>query len=255
MRKDIKEKKRKDKKTGSYSDTVKRNLTKEGPTQATGVIKDESATTILTCIIHAHVINMANPGTYNEELNKVLKMNNLPTVNFPKNPPSNKFLASAANVNLGNQEEEKDKNDDEVGKEKDTNKEAKTTVEKEREEEEEESEMEEDVEVVDTQQGKQMSGRTIGLQIITKKSTGWPKGTLFLKDIVEGIDNGKYKFVYTDADYEEDEVLNLINNQQIDLKSVWCIEEDQSFRKIRNGLTREVTPVTKTRKHQRQHST
>ncbi|MPC09197.1 hypothetical protein E2C01_001799 [Portunus trituberculatus] len=37
-------------------------------------------------------INSINPGSYNEEFNRALKLNNLPPVILPDNPPSKKIL-------------------------------------------------------------------------------------------------------------------------------------------------------------------
>lgn len=47
----------------------------------------DTAATILTCMLHAHLINIAEPGSYNNEINKLLKLNNLPTrkSTFPQN--------------------------------------------------------------------------------------------------------------------------------------------------------------------------
>ena len=41
---------------------------------------------------HAHHLNAANPGTFNEELQKLFKANNLPTINIPTDPPSKDIL-------------------------------------------------------------------------------------------------------------------------------------------------------------------
>lgn len=41
-----------------------------------------------TCILHAHMSNIAKPGSYNTEINKLFKLNKLPKVHLPDNPPS-----------------------------------------------------------------------------------------------------------------------------------------------------------------------
>ena len=55
---------------------------------------NETYTKIYTCIMHAHLQNIAEPGTYEEELNNMLKRNNLPEIKAPSNPPSGKILAN-----------------------------------------------------------------------------------------------------------------------------------------------------------------
>ena len=52
----------------------------------------ETYSKIYTCIMHAHLHNIAEPGTYNAELNNMLKQNNLPPVKVPPNPPSGNFF-------------------------------------------------------------------------------------------------------------------------------------------------------------------
>ncbi|KAG0724755.1 hypothetical protein GWK47_039957 [Chionoecetes opilio] len=44
----------------------------------------------MTCIIHAHFINIAKPGSYQTELNKMLTLNNLPNIIAPDDPHPNK---------------------------------------------------------------------------------------------------------------------------------------------------------------------
>ncbi|MPC43286.1 hypothetical protein E2C01_036929 [Portunus trituberculatus] len=84
-----------------------------------------------------------------------------------------------------------------------------------------------------------ISGKGIGLQIITKKSIGWPKGTLDHKQIIEGIKVEKYKFIFTSTAYDEEEIYHLLKNDLIDLTEAWVAEDDSIFRKIRNGLYQE----------------
>ena len=93
-------------------------------------------------------------------------------------------------------------------------------------------------------------GRDIGLQIITRKSTGWPKEQIYIEQIKEGIENGKYKWTYTSAVYEDENIYLHLTNNEIDLRKVWTIVEDPIFRKIRNGLQQVKTPpLSKDNKH------
>jgi len=56
--------------------------------------------------MHAHVMNMAEPGTYAIELNKILKLNNLPCINAPQNPPSKKIFTTVTQIEEDNKQEE-----------------------------------------------------------------------------------------------------------------------------------------------------
>lgn len=43
-------------------------------------------------MLNTHFLNTANPGSYEKELNKGLKANNLPTIKVPTMPDSTKIL-------------------------------------------------------------------------------------------------------------------------------------------------------------------
>lgn len=58
----------------------------------------------------ACLLGIANPGSYSDELNKILKLNNLPQITAPSNPPSNKILATVQNPET--LEDEKDSKKD-----------------------------------------------------------------------------------------------------------------------------------------------
>lgn len=55
-------------------------------------IDNQIHTKIYTLMLNAHFLNVANPGSYEEELNKALKANNFPTVKIPTVPNSKKIL-------------------------------------------------------------------------------------------------------------------------------------------------------------------
>lgn len=56
----------------------------------------EAAHKILTCLLQAHVMNIAEPGSFATVLNNWLEMNNLPKMNAPDNPDSFKLLRPGA---------------------------------------------------------------------------------------------------------------------------------------------------------------
>ena len=140
----------------SYSQAVKTNTNTAVTNTATPVDK-EIHTKIFTCIMHAHVMNMAEPGTYAIELNKILKLNNLPCINAPQNPPSKKIFTTVTQIEEDNKQEEENIEENEA---------------------EEQVTENEDRIMKKTDQTKQiLKGKNIGLMIYTPKSTGWPKET------------------------------------------------------------------------------
>ncbi|MPC23854.1 hypothetical protein E2C01_016921 [Portunus trituberculatus] len=115
-RKEIKDHKRKERKTPvSYNQALKGN-TSTLP-NAADWLKKETASTILTCIIYAHINNLAIPGSYNSKLNKVFRLNNIPPIILPDNPPSKEILSLAASApapaNLGNNDQEEHEDNEE----------------------------------------------------------------------------------------------------------------------------------------------
>lgn len=55
-------------------------------------------------MLHSHFVNMANPGSYSKTFNDLMKANNLPTMNFPEEPPSLEIvtrISVATNVDPG----------------------------------------------------------------------------------------------------------------------------------------------------------
>lgn len=61
-----------------------------------------------------------------------------------------------------------------------------------------------------------------------------------VKDLTEGIDHDKYKWLYTNTSYKE-EIVKYLKNNDINLEECWRIVDDQMFRKIRNRLLQERT--------------
>ena len=233
-RKEIVESKRKGKKNNNttYSQITKGNNNNTNITsKATDLFDNDTASTILTCILHAHLGNIAHPGTYNEEVNKLFKLNKLPPIVLPDNPPSKLILSLATKNDMEEDTEEAETNQGNNNEEKD----------------EAMSEKDEEEELNQTQAEKpspseKIRGRGIGLQIVTKKSTGWPKEQIYIEQIKEGIDSGKYKWIFTSTAYREEEIYTLLINNGIELNKVWTIVDDSIFRKIRNGLQQEKTP-------------
>ncbi len=55
----------------------------------------DASTKILTCLLHADLTNMGEPGTFQEVLQETLKCNNLPIIKIPKCSPSTKIMDMA----------------------------------------------------------------------------------------------------------------------------------------------------------------
>ena len=55
-------------------------------------IENNTPLHVLQCMLHAHLMNIGRPGTFNIELNKILKENGFQEMKFPDNPPSGEIL-------------------------------------------------------------------------------------------------------------------------------------------------------------------
>lgn len=56
--------------------------------------------------MHAHMINIVEPRTFDTELKIIMELNNLPTKNAPKNPPSGKIFTKTSTAEQEAQIEE-----------------------------------------------------------------------------------------------------------------------------------------------------
>lgn len=84
------------KKQETYAEIPKRaaeQVKTPGPTTQIN-LSDHKHTKILISIMHAHIMNLANPGSYQKELNAMLQKNELPTMWFPENPDSSILLGA-----------------------------------------------------------------------------------------------------------------------------------------------------------------
>ena len=55
-------------------------------------IENSTSLHVLECMLHAHLINIALPGTFNMEVIRVLKADGFQELNFSDNPPSGEIL-------------------------------------------------------------------------------------------------------------------------------------------------------------------
>ena len=56
---------------------------------------------VLVAILYSHVMNLANPGTFEREMNELLRLNNLPPMKFPANPDSSAALRVQSSIPAG----------------------------------------------------------------------------------------------------------------------------------------------------------
>ena len=120
-------------------------------------------------MLHAHFINMANPGSYEKELNMMLKLNNLPEIKAPQNPPSAKILIrveEAEDRRTEAEEESEAQAEDQTNKENESAEEEKAGLSADSNKRE-----------IKGKKKKQIKGCDIGLMLYTPTSVGWPKDT------------------------------------------------------------------------------
>ena len=212
---------------------------------------NETYTKIYTCIMHAHLQNIAEPGTYEEELNNMLKRNNLPEIKAPSNPPSGKILANLSvptNNNYTTPDEEKTQQQiDEITTQDMQDHHCSHTTASSQEPTPAASAK------APTPIISRIKARHIGLKIYTTHSKGWPKKTLHKGELIDAIENSKYKMTFNTQHMEFNTILEHIKNDTIELEECWVITEDDVFRKIRPGREIQRTPPP-TRVKQRKQS-
>lgn len=200
------------------------------PQNVQGQVTSSTHSTIDQCMLHAHFINTEFPGTYEEEVNIMFKASNLPTIKVPRDPPSARTIARLQQA-----------------EEVETYEEAVEEME-EKEPAREEGEAGEREQAA-SEEGKKHTGTKkkgikesdVGLTVYTSEFTGWPQGKINEKQILKGIKEKKYKYIYRDDNVNDTEVLVLIEGNAIDLTNCFAIEEDSVFNRIRSGLLEEKT--------------
>lgn len=75
-----------------YSEAIKSTLQTFQPPKTELVLQHEQSFTILTACILAHLRNIAEPGSFNDHLNRLLVLNNLPPFQADQNEPSHKIF-------------------------------------------------------------------------------------------------------------------------------------------------------------------
>ena len=206
----------------------------------------------MACFMHAHLVNIANPGSYNDEVNKVFKLNNLPPIVLPSDPPSLVILERTRlqNTNTALQPQQKEQNKRKAPsldstQDEDTFTPTPTPIEPTQTQSSEASGTNTSTQIKDKEEMpalEQIKGTELGLQIITKKSNGWPKTQMNLTHLRHGLDSGLYKWRHTSHAYSDQEVFHFIKNNEVNLDYCWCIAEDIVFDKLQCGRSEEKNP-------------
>lgn len=214
----------------TYSKVAQQPIMQHQPTQ---IDKDMPAK-ILSCMLHAHLMNVGNPGTYEKVLTQTLTLNNLPAIKIPEVPQSAKIL-NLARTNDINTEPDIGATQLE-GKRKDPRLEPQDKRERSRNntsEEESLTIMEDQPETADE----------IGLKILLTSKSILPTRDPHIEHIVAQINNGEYKWTYTDTRFDDSTVASWISQRRIKItKNDFKKLDEGTFRKIRNGLNQRSPP-------------
>ncbi len=187
-------------------------------------ITKEEILKINICVSHAHYANIANPGTYSDELNKVLTANNLPNIIIPNFNQSQQQSHTPSQVQAVPAAQPRSRG---------------VPIKTQRAQNETEVEKTQQETVKDI-----LEADEIGLHIYTTKEQGWPKGDFTIDKLVYNLRNNKYKFTYDDYSLDDEKLFNLMLTNKIKYKDdCWQKIERDEFRKIRSGLNKERSPI------------
>lgn len=245
----------------TYADIAKRTVEemKQNEIKTNIILSEEKHSKILISIMHAHVLNLCNPGSYKTELNKMLLKNDLPAMWFPDDPDSSKLLG--ATVAHPSQEKEHQTPSEMVKHQKpaehrnrDPRLQARNTEETNNEINEENDMTQYLTPELETPKGPTYpeAARDIGLKIHLTGTNIMPTIDPPMEYILQHIQRGNFKWTYTDARYQEGMIRQMITKNKLKIsKEDFKRVDEGSFRKIRNGLNDRSPPEgnRRTKKH------
>lgn len=162
-----------DKTNITYTNALKTNIST--PFQHTpsssgySTVTPVTHTRIYQSMLHAHFINIGNPGSFSKTFNSLMKANNLPTLVIPEDPPSLEIITQLSKEESSTSNIQGDMDTDTRNQKEDE--EASGTT------------LPRVPEISSTQKSTPSSGETkskkkgedAGIQIFTKQSSGWPQ--------------------------------------------------------------------------------
>lgn len=167
-------------------------------------------------MIHAHIMNITDQGSYEKELNATLSANNRPCFKIPNTSNSN------LPIKILTQEEGASAEPGQATKSAQVNAKSSNATE---------------AATPSTKQADSKSkliGKDIQLKIYTPESSEWPEHTTS-RDLAGRMKENKVKFTYCDQALKEKEIVDLVeSNIKLD-SSCWKIAEESVFKKIRSG--------------------
>ena len=212
------------------------------PTQPTTIsISKKTDYQVLVAILYSHVMNLANPGTFEREMNELLRLNNLPAMKFPANPDSSAALRIQSSIpagtditpRLSSTTTDRDTGaaegtDDHPDADTDSDADSEDTT------------LSEDVDVC-TQDGDrepepQPTASDLGLKLYFGKRQPRKFDEPML--IANDIQTGAVKFTYTDSAYSSQQVTDLIGSGRLQLqRDDFSRMDSRTFSQMTSGLT------------------
>lgn len=180
-------------------------------------ISKEEILKIHICVIHAQVKDQQKPGTYAKELNKMLKENKLPSIIVPEDTDEQPQAAALLQDKTQKpmqiaQSLSRDSSSGDLSVKQKTKTDGK------------------------------LDCKDLGLQFFTLKQRGWPKN-YNTEQLVKDIKSKDVKYKYTNNKFTEEEILLKTQNGEIILTTCWYSVDIDEYRKIRNGLSEERSPI------------
>ena len=167
-----------------------------------------------------HVLSLKTkkrPGSYADELNKVLSVNNLPNIIIPEESVEQHMgAASLEPVQVQTPKQAQSLSRQSSVSNISVSSEAASS--------------------------KKLKATDLGLKFYTTKTKGWPQNFSTV-ELVKGIKSKQQKWTYTNTKYDEEQILHKTEKGEIILTNCFFAVEEDEFRKIKNGLIQERSPV------------
>ena len=218
----------------TYSNITGSNITPKMPTVNVPTITKEEILKIHICVAHAQTKNQEKPGCYNNVLNKILTMNNLPNIIIPIDDDDvspvqpligatslEQPITGAMSLQLPQDETPTPTLEQSSSRQSSTSNLSKTA---------------------ESAPSKKPKAKDLGLYFFTTTEKVWPP-KIPTEELLKGIKNQKYKWVYSNTEYDEQQILHKIEHGEISPTQCFFTVGPDEFRKIRSGLIQERSPA------------